>query len=168
MSTHSSPTFNYDHHRFPIRMIHLCSVFPELDIARAAGNFIFRMYLFVRRVTNRVSSSEESFIYNVNLHPEHMLWLRPTDHIRRRPRRIRSNANESSVDMILIPGMSTSTSGRSIYSVFKPIRLLLDDFLANSIHTGVYTEQLVQLGFCAFHYSAEISRHYTRWAYTSP
>jgi hypothetical protein len=41
------------------------------------------------------------------------------------------------VDMILIPGISTSTSGRSIQTnMVTPQR-----FLANSIYTGVHTER---------------------------
>jgi hypothetical protein len=48
----------------------------------------------------------------------------------------RSNFNKSNVDMILIPGISTSTSGRSIQAnMVTPQR-----FLENSIYTGVHTE----------------------------
>jgi hypothetical protein len=62
------------------------------------------------------------------------------------------------VDMILIPGISTSTSGRSIQTnMVTPQR-----FLANSIYTGVHTERLVQFGFCAFN---RIFRHYNIWAF---
>jgi hypothetical protein len=43
------------------------------------------------------------------------------------------------VDMILIPGISTSTSGRSIQTnMVNPQR-----FLANSIYTGVHTERQI-------------------------
>jgi hypothetical protein len=35
-------------------------------------------------------------------------------------------------------------------------------FLANSIYTGVHTERQVQFGFCAFN---RILRHYTIWAF---
>jgi hypothetical protein len=60
--------------------------------------------------------------------------------------------------MILIPGISTSTSGRSIQTnMVTPQR-----FLANSIYTGVHTERQVQFGFCAFN---RILRHYTMWAF---
>jgi hypothetical protein len=60
--------------------------------------------------------------------------------------------------MILIPGISTSTSGRSIQTnMVTPQR-----FLANSIYTGVHTERQVQFGFCAFN---RILRHYTIWAF---
>jgi hypothetical protein len=62
------------------------------------------------------------------------------------------------VDMILIPGISTSTSGRSIQTnMVTPQR-----FLTNSIYTGVYTERHVQFGFCAFN---RILRHYTIWVF---
>jgi hypothetical protein len=48
--------------------------------------------------------------------------------------------------MILILGISTSTSGRSIQTnMVTPQR-----FLANSIYTGVHTKRHVQFGFCAF------------------
>jgi hypothetical protein len=47
-----------------------------------------------------------------------------------------SNVDKSNVDMILIPGISTPTSGRSIQTyMVTPQR-----FLANSIYTGVHTE----------------------------
>ena len=60
--------------------------------------------------------------------------------------------------MILIPGISTSTSGRSIQTnMVTPQR-----FLANSIYTGVHTERQVQFGFCAFN---RILRHYIIWAF---
>ena len=60
--------------------------------------------------------------------------------------------------MILIPGISTSTSGRSIQtSMVTPQR-----FLANSIYTGVHTERQVQFSLCAFN---RILRHYTIWAF---
>jgi hypothetical protein len=62
------------------------------------------------------------------------------------------------VDMILIPGISTSTSGRSIQTnMVTPQR-----FLANSIYTGVHTERHIQFDFCAFN---RILRHYTIWAF---
>ena len=60
--------------------------------------------------------------------------------------------------MILIPGISTSTSGRSIQTnMVTPQR-----FLANSIYTGVHSERRIQFGFCAFN---RILRHYTIWAF---
>jgi hypothetical protein len=60
--------------------------------------------------------------------------------------------------MILIPGISTSTSSRSIQTnMVTPQR-----FLANSLYTRVYTERQVQFGFCAFN---RILRHYTIWAF---
>jgi hypothetical protein len=47
------------------------------------------------------------------------------------------------VDMILIPGISTSTSGRSIQTnMVTPQR-----FLANSIYTGVHIERRFSLAF---------------------
>jgi hypothetical protein len=50
-----------------------------------------------------------------------------------------SNVDKSNVDMILIPGISTPTSGRSIQTyMVTPQR-----FLANSIYTGVHTERHV-------------------------
>jgi hypothetical protein len=60
--------------------------------------------------------------------------------------------------MILISGISTSTSGRNIQTnMVTPQR-----FLANSIYTGVHTERQVQFGFCAFN---RILRHYIIWAF---
>jgi hypothetical protein len=94
---------------------------------------------------------------HVNLQSEYKLWLKPTDHIRRRPEN-RSNANKSNVDIILISGISTSTSGRSIQTnMVTPQR-----FLANSIYTGVHTERQIQFGFCAFN---RILRHCIIWAF---
>jgi hypothetical protein len=62
------------------------------------------------------------------------------------------------MDIILIPGISTSTSVRSIQTnMVTPQR-----FLANSIYTGVHTERQVQFGFYAFN---RILRHYTIWAF---
>jgi hypothetical protein len=56
------------------------------------------------------------------------------------------------------PGISTSTSGRSIQTnMVTPQR-----FLTNSIYTGVHTERQVQFGFCAFN---RILRNYTIWAF---
>jgi hypothetical protein len=60
--------------------------------------------------------------------------------------------------MTLIPGISTSTLGRSIQTnIVTPQR-----FLTNSIYTGVHTKRQVQFGFCAFN---RILRHYTVWAF---
>jgi hypothetical protein len=60
--------------------------------------------------------------------------------------------------MILISGISTSTSGRSIQTnMVTPQR-----FLANSIYIGVHTERHIQFGFYAFN---RILRHYTIWAF---
>jgi hypothetical protein len=70
----------------------------------------------------------------------------------------RSNSNKSNVDMILILGISTSTSGRNIQTnMVTPQR-----FLANSIYIGVHIERQVQFGFCAFNRTL---RHYIIWAF---
>jgi hypothetical protein len=128
------------------------------DIARIARNFIIKMNLFVRQITSRASSSEESY-YRPRESAIRTYALTKADgsYPQASPQN-RSNANKSNVDMILIPGISTSTSGRSIQTnMVTPQR-----FLANSIYTGVHSERRVQFGFCAFN---RILRHYTIWAF---
>jgi hypothetical protein len=128
------------------------------DIARIARNFIIKMNLFVRQITIRASSSEESY-YKSRESAIRIYALTKADgsYSQASPQN-RSNANKSNVDMILIPGISTSTSGRSIQTnMVTPQR-----FLTYTIYIGVHTERQVQFGFCAFN---RILRHYTIWAF---
>jgi hypothetical protein len=116
------------------------------------------MNLFVRQITSRVSSSEKSYYRPRESTIRTYALTKADGSYSQTSPRDRSNANKSNVDMILIPGISTSTSGRSIQTnMVTPQR-----FLANSIYTGVHSERRVQFGFCAFN---RILRHYTIWAF---
>jgi hypothetical protein len=126
------------------------------DIARIARNFIIKMNLFVRQITSRASSSEESYYrpresaIKTYALTKAIIFAGILEN--------RSNANKSTVDMILIPSISTSTSGR----IIRTNMVTPQWFLANSIYTGVHSGRRVQFSFCAFN---RILRHYTIWAF---
>jgi hypothetical protein len=115
------------------------------------------MNLFVRQITSRASSPKKSY-YIPRESAIRTYALTKTNGSYSQASKNRSNVNKSNVDMILILGISTSTSGRSIQTnMITPQR-----FLANSIYTGVHTKRQVQFGFCAFN---RILGHYTIWAF---
>jgi hypothetical protein len=123
------------------------------DIARIARNFIIKMNLFVRQITSRASSSEESYYRSREPVIRTYALTKTNGSYSQASPRIDQNANKPNVDTILIPGISTYTLGRSIQTnMVTPQR-----FLANSIYIGVHTERQIQFGFCAFN---RILRHY--------
>jgi hypothetical protein len=128
------------------------------DIARIARNFIIKMNLFMRQITSRASSSEESYYRARESAIRTYALTKANGSYSQASPRIDQIPNKSNVDMILIPGISTSTSGRSIQTNM----VTTQRFLANSIYTGVHSERRVQFGFCAFN---RILRHYTIWAF---
>jgi hypothetical protein len=145
VSTHLSPIFNNDlvisqNERF------IVPYSQHNDIMRIARNFIIKMNLFLRQITSRASSSEESYYRSRESVIRTCALTKANGSYSQASPQNRSNSNKSNVDMILISGISTSTSGRSIQTYL----VTPQQFLANSIYTGVHTERQVQFGFLRF------------------
>jgi hypothetical protein len=94
------------------------------------------MNIFVRQITSRASSSEESYYRSRESVIRTYALTKTNGSYSQASPRI-DQMNKSNVDTILIPGISTSISGRSIpTNMVTPQR-----FLANSIYTGVHAER---------------------------